>query len=60
MIRKKAVMVMITFNKVVPIDQIEMKMKRALCDKDPSVMAASLNHYVDVCKTKPSEHKDLI
>ncbi len=60
MIRKKAVMVMITFNKVMPIDQFEIKMKRALCDKDPSVMAASLNHYVDVCKTKPSEHKDLI
>lgn len=35
-------------------------MKRALCDKDPSVMAASLNHYVDVCKQKPSDHKDLV
>jgi AP-4 complex subunit epsilon-1 len=37
-----------------------MKMKRALCDKDPSVMAASLNHYVDMCKLKPLEHKDLV
>jgi len=37
-----------------------MKMKRALCDKDPSVMAASLNHYVDMCKLKPQEHKDLV
>jgi len=35
-------------------------MKRALCDKDPQVMAVSLNHYVEVCKTNPSEHKDLI
>ena len=35
-------------------------MKRALCDKDPSVMAAALNHYVDVCRAKPHEHKDLV
>jgi hypothetical protein len=50
MIRKKSVLVMMKFNQVMPIDQLEMKMKRALCDKDPSVMAAALNHYVDVCR----------
>lgn len=60
MIRKKAVMVMMKFNQCMPIEQFEMKMKRALCDADPSVMSASLNHYVDVCKSKPDEHKDLV
>jgi AP-4 complex subunit epsilon-1 len=60
MIRKKAVIVIMKFNHVMPIDQFDMKMKRALCDKDPSVMAASLNHFVEVCKTRPEDHKDLV
>lgn len=60
MIRKKAVIVMMKFNQCLPIDQFETKMKRALCDKDPSVMAAALNHYVEVCRAKPQEHKDLV
>ena len=47
MIRKKAVMVIINFNKVSPIPEMDLKMKRALCDKDPSVMAATLNYFVD-------------
>lgn len=48
------------FNKILPIEQFDMKMKRALCDKDPQVMAVSLNHYVEVCKTRPQDHKDLM
>jgi AP-4 complex subunit epsilon-1 len=49
MIRKKAVMVMMKFHKIYPsaIDQMDVKMKKALCDKDPSVMAASLNYFAD-------------
>jgi len=49
MIRKKAVMVMIKMNKAFPsvIDQIDLKMKKALCDKDPSVMATTLNYFCD-------------
>lgn len=47
MIRKKAVMVLICFNNVMPIPEFDMHMKRALCDRDPSVMAASLNYYLD-------------
>jgi hypothetical protein len=37
MIRKKAVMVLIKMFKTQPsaIDQIDSKMKKALCDKDP-------------------------
>lgn len=60
MIRKKAVMVLINFNKAQPIDQFDMHMKRALCDRDPSVMAASLNYYLDEVKKRPGDFKDLI
>ena len=35
-------------------------MKRALCDRDPSVMAASLNYYLDEVKRRPGDFKDLI
>lgn len=47
MIRKKATVVMIKFHKIYPsaIDQMDVKMKKALCDKDPSVMAAALNYF---------------
>jgi AP-4 complex subunit epsilon-1 len=49
MIRKKAVMVILKMHKAYPtiIDQIDLKMKKALCDKDPSVMAATLNYFCD-------------
>jgi AP-4 complex subunit epsilon-1 len=60
MIRKKAVMVLINFNKAQPIDQFDMKMKKALCDKDPSVMAASLNYFKDEAKKRPNDFKDLV
>lgn len=40
MVRKKAVVVYIKFHKFNPssIEDMEIKMKKALCDKDPSVM----------------------
>ena len=60
MIRKKAVMVLINFNKAQPIDQFDTKMKKALCDKDPSVMAASLNYFKDEAKKRPNDFKDLV
>ena len=60
MIRKKAVMVLIKFNKIQPIDQMDSKMKKALCDKDPSVMACALNYFVDECKKRPSDYVDLV
>jgi hypothetical protein len=47
MIRKKAVMVLIKFNKIQLIEGMDIKMKKALCDKDPSVMACALNYFQD-------------
>ena len=60
-IRKKSVMVFQKFNKISPgsISDIQDKMKRALCDKDPSVMAASLNLFYDMIKVNPSKFKDI-
>jgi AP-4 complex subunit epsilon-1 len=62
MIRKKAVMVIFKFYKVFPtaIDQIDIKMKKALCDKDPSVMQASLNFFCDQVRIRPNDYKDLV
>ena len=45
MIRKKAVMVLIKFHSITPVDGMDQKMKKALCDKDPSVMACALNYF---------------
>lgn len=45
MIRKKAVMVLIKFNKINAMEGFDVKMKKALCDKDPSVMACALNYF---------------
>lgn len=59
MIRKKAVMVIISFNNVQPVVEMDVKMKRALCDKDPSVMAAALNFFVDQSRIRPNDFKDL-
>lgn len=45
MIRKKAVMVLMKFNKINPIEGFDVKMKKSLCDKDPGVMACALNYF---------------
>ena len=62
MIRKKAVIVVLKFYKINPqcIEQMDIKMKKALCDKDPSVMAASLNYFSEQVKSSPTDYKDLI
>lgn len=62
MIRKKATMVIIKFHKIFPsaIDGMDVKMKKALCDKDPSVMAASLNYFSEQVRQRPSDFKDLV
>jgi len=61
MIRKKAVMVVMKMYKANPasIDQMEIKMKKALCDKDPQVMAATLNYFCAQVKVRPTDFKDL-
>lgn len=45
MIRKKTVMVLIKFHSICPVEAMDQKMKKALCDKDPSVMACALNYF---------------
>jgi len=62
MIRKKAVMVLFKMWKTYPsaIDQMDVKMKKCLCDKDPQVMAATLNYFSDIIKKSPSDFKDLV
>ena len=62
MIRKKAVMVTIKFHKIYPaaIDQMDTKMKKSLCDKDPSVMSCALLYFIDQVKVRPEDFKDLI
>ncbi len=62
MIRKKAVIIIIKFYRIYPaaIDQMDNKMKKALCDKDPSVMGAALNYFEFEVKTRPMDFKDLI
>jgi hypothetical protein len=35
-------------------------MKRALCDRDASVMAASLNYFLEEVKKRPGDFKDLV
>eukprot|EP00826_Nyctotherus_ovalis_P052657 TRINITY_DN6724_c0_g1_i2.p1 TRINITY_DN6724_c0_g1~~TRINITY_DN6724_c0_g1_i2.p1 ORF type:complete len:903 (-),score=320.36 TRINITY_DN6724_c0_g1_i2:86-2794(-) len=61
-IRKKAVMVVHRFLILNPslADDLDPKMKTALCDKDPCVMAASLNYFHAAIKANPNRYKDLI
>ena len=55
MIRKKAVVVLFKMFKKFPaaIDQMDLKMKKALCDKDPQVMAVTLNYFLEQVKERP-------
>lgn len=39
---------------------MDMKMKKALCDKDPSVMNAAVNYFVEEVRKRPQDFKDLI
>ena len=42
------------------IEGMDAKMKKALCDKDPQVMATTLNYFADQVKKSPSDYKDLV
>ena len=39
---------------------MDVKMKKALCDKDPSVMANALHWFLDEIKKDPIPHKELV
>lgn len=60
-IRKKSVMALHKVVKIAPnaVTEISDKINRALCDKDPSVMAASLNLFFDLVKQTPAKFKNL-
>lgn len=60
MIRKKAVMVLMKFNKIQPIEGFDVKMQKALCDKDPGVMACALNYFQEEVRKNPSQYVSLL
>lgn len=39
---------------------MDTKMKKALCDKDPSVMACALNYFLEEIKKNADGYKDLV
>lgn len=61
-IRKKAVCCLHRFYQVSPtkVPDINDKMRKMLCDYDPSVMASSLNFFHEVVMKDSSEYKDLV
>ena len=61
-IRKKAVMCLYKFYQIAPtfMPDVDDRMRRLLCDFDPSVMAATLNYFSDVSKKNPERYKDLV
>ena len=61
-VRKKAVMALHQFHKIQPesIADVVEQLRRVLCDKDPSVMGASLNVLHDLIVLNPSAFKDLV
>ncbi|XP_078540950.1 AP-4 complex subunit epsilon-1 isoform X4 [Lissotriton helveticus] len=60
-IRRKAVLALHKFYLIAPnqVQHIHDRFRKALCDRDAGVMAASLHIYLQIIKDKPSEYKDL-
>lgn len=60
-IRRKAVLALYKFYLIAPnqVQHIHDKFRKALCDKDPDVMAASLHIYGQMIKENPDGYKDL-
>jgi AP-4 complex subunit epsilon-1 len=61
-VRKKAIVVLHRFYQIdqTCITPLMDKVRKILCDKDPSVMGASLWLFIDVCAAKPSGLKDIV
>jgi len=61
-IRKKAVILVHKFYRLEPssIDEIDIRMKQALCDKDPRVMEVALNYFHTVTREFPNRYKGLV
>ncbi|XP_058521842.1 AP-4 complex subunit epsilon-1 [Ochotona princeps] len=60
-IRKKAVLALYKFHLIAPnqVQHIHVKFRKALCDRDVGVMAASLHIYFRMIKENSSGYKDL-
>ncbi|KAG7247914.1 hypothetical protein CRUP_005401, partial [Coryphaenoides rupestris] len=60
-IRRKAVLALYKFYLIAPnqVQHIHNKFRKALCDKDPGVMSASLHIYLEMVTEKPEGYKDL-
>ncbi|XP_075431792.1 AP-4 complex subunit epsilon-1 isoform X2 [Ascaphus truei] len=60
-VRRKAVLALYKFYLIAPtqVQHIHDKFRKALCDRDVGVMAASLQIYLQVIKDNPSGYKDL-
>ncbi|XP_059495181.1 AP-4 complex subunit epsilon-1 [Stegostoma tigrinum] len=60
-IRRKAVLALYKFYLIAPnqVQHIHDKFRKALCDRDPGVMAASLHIYLLLIKENPGGYKDL-
>lgn len=60
-IRRKAVLALYKFYLIAPnqVQHIHNKFRKALCDKDPGVMTASLHIYLNMIQENPEGHKDL-
>ncbi|KAG9337022.1 hypothetical protein JZ751_029881 [Albula glossodonta] len=60
-IRRKAVLALYKFYLIAPnqVQHIHDKFRKALCDKDPGVMTASLHIYFQMIKENPDSFKEL-
>uniref|UniRef100_A0A3Q3RLB0 AP-4 complex subunit epsilon n=1 Tax=Mastacembelus armatus TaxID=205130 RepID=A0A3Q3RLB0_9TELE len=60
-IRRKAVLALYKFYIIAPnqVQHIHNKFRKALCDKDPGVMTASLHIYLQMIQENPEGYKDL-
>ncbi|XP_077568206.1 AP-4 complex subunit epsilon-1 [Stigmatopora nigra] len=60
-IRRKAVLALYKFYLIAPnqVQHIHNKFRKALCDKDPGVMTASLHIYLQMIKENSEGYKDL-
>ncbi|KAE8617737.1 hypothetical protein XENTR_v10009187 [Xenopus tropicalis] len=60
-VRRKAVLALYKFYMIAPtqVQHIHEKFRKALCDRDVGVMAASLHIYYQVIKDNPAGYKDL-
>ncbi|KAM9376860.1 AP-4 complex subunit epsilon-1 [Pholidichthys leucotaenia] len=60
-IRRKAVLALYKFYLIAPnqVQHIHSKFRKALCDKEPGVMTASLHIYLQMIQENPEGYKDL-